>query len=169
LGIGLSLFHQADDSGGNEYAEDNSSAVQEDILDGTAAAGNHELVYFIRDGIDAADQETEEEQVFLPAEPAFQADPETETKNGENEYMGELPDQALDEEDKGYVVCFVAFPDGIEQVKFKETGIPHGIPDGEAEAFGLLLLLGREDENGDHDHQNQGSTEVSDPGFLKGL
>ena len=158
-----------DDPGSNEHAEDNPSAVQEDILDGTAAAGNHELVYFIRDGIDTADQEAEEEQVFLPAEPAFQADPETETQYGEYEHMGEFPDQALDEKDKGYVVCFVGFPDGIEQVKFKEAGIPHGVPDRETEAFGLLLLLGREDEYGDHDHQNQGSTEVSDPGFLKGI
>ena len=163
------LPDQADDSGSYQDAEENTAAVQEDILDGTAAAGNHELVDLIRDGIDAADQETEEEQVFLSAEPAFQADPETETQNGKNEHMGELPDQALDEEDKGYVVCFVAFPDGIEQVKFKEAGIPHGIPDRETEAFGLLLLLGREDENGDHDHQHQGSTEVSDPGLLKGI
>ncbi len=165
----LSLFDQADDSGGNEYAEDDPSAVQEDILDGTAAAGNHELVDFIRDGIDAANEETVKQEVFLSAEPAFQADTEAESQYGKDKHMGEFPDQALDKEYKGLVVLLVAFPDRAEKIEFEKAGIPHGVPDGEAEALRLLLLLGREEENGDHDHQHQCGAEITNPGFLQGI
>lgn len=162
-------FKQTGDSGSNEHAEDDTAAVKEDILDGSAASGNKELVDFIQDGVHSADEEGRGQEMLLSTEPAFQADAEKETQYGKDEHMGGFPRQALGENGEGSPALFVAFADGIEKVKLKETGIPHGIPDRGAESFGLLLLLGREEENGDHDDEYQCSTEASDPGLLQGI
>ena len=83
--------------------------------------------------------------------------------------MSELPYQALGEENERLVALFIVFPDGIEEVKLKETGIPHGVPDRRTETFGLKLLLRRKEENGDHDDEHQRSAEVFDPGLLQGI
>ena len=107
--------------------------------------------------------------MLLSAEPAFQADAEKETQYGKDEHVSGFPCQALGKEHERPVALFVAFPDGIEEVKLKETGIPHGVPDGVAESFGLLLPLGREKENGAHDNEYQYGTENPDPGLLQGI
>ena len=74
------FYKQTDDSGSNEHAEDDTAAVQEDILDGAAASGNKKLVDFIRDGVDSTDEEAGKQEMLLSAEPAFQADVEKETQ-----------------------------------------------------------------------------------------
>ena len=58
----MSLFtaflpEQPDNPGGNQNADENTAAIQEDILDRPAAGWHHELVNFIRDGIDGANEE----------------------------------------------------------------------------------------------------------------
>ena len=78
---GVNVFYeQTDDSGGNKQAEDDTAAVQEDILDRTAAAGYEELMDFIRDGVNSANEEAGKQEMLLSAEPAFQADAEKETQ-----------------------------------------------------------------------------------------
>ena len=92
LDTGVFLFNQMDDSGSEQDAEENTSAVQKDILDGTASCRNQELMDFIRDGVGSADEETVKQEMLFPAEPAFKADPDKESQNGEDKHMGELSD-----------------------------------------------------------------------------
>ena len=165
MGTGVFLSDQADNSGGEQDADENTAAVQEDILDGTASCRNHELMDFIRDGVYSANEKTVKQEMLFPAEPAFEADPDKESQNGENENMGKLPDKALGKEDERCVILFIGFPDGIEQVEFKETGIIQGISDRETEAFRLFLLLGGKEKDCDHDDQHKGCTGITDPGF----
>ena len=160
------LPDQADDSGSYQDAEENTAAVQEDILDGTASCRNQQLMNLVRDGVDSADEKTVKQEMLFPAEPAFQADPDKESQNGKNKHMGEFSDQALDEEDERFVSCFIVFPDWIEQVEFKEAGIKHGISNRKAEAFRLFLLLGGKEEDRNHDDQRNGGTGISNPWFL---
>ena len=100
---------------------------------------------------------------FFLSQPAFKTDSDEECQYCEYKYMGEFANQPLDEKDERLISRFIAVPDRIEEVELKETGIPHGVPDGKAEAFRLFLLLGGKEKDGDHDDQHDDGAGILDP------